>query len=81
LPVAIDSRIEVFPRSVWDDYATVSSAGADWLAILDRWGVTMVATSRDGDGRLAAALAANAGWHQVYADADGILFVRSDRQV
>jgi hypothetical protein len=81
LPVAIDSRIEVFPRSVWDDYETVSSAGAGWLAILDRWGVTMVATSRDGDARLVAALASNAGWHQVYADADGLLFVRSDRSV
>ena len=78
-PVAIDSRIEVFPRNVWDDYETVSGAGAGWLAILDRWGVTMIATSRDGDPRLAAALSANPGWREVHDDADGLLFVRSDR--
>jgi hypothetical protein len=80
LPVAIDSRIELFPRSVWDDYEIVSSAGAGWLGILDRWGVTMIATAREGDGRLAAALSANPGWRQVYTDADGLLFVRGDRR-
>jgi hypothetical protein len=79
VPVAIDSRIELFPSSVWDDYATVSSAGAGWLAILDGWGVTMIATARDGDGRLASALLANPRWRQAYADADGLLFVRTDR--
>jgi hypothetical protein len=79
VPVAIDSRIEVFPRTVWDDYETVSSAGPGWTAILDRWGVTMIATSREQDGRLAAALSADPAWRQAYADADGLLFVRSDR--
>jgi hypothetical protein len=80
LPVAIDSRIEVFPGHVWNDYEAVSSAGAGWLAILDRWGVTMIATSREGDPRLAAALSENPGWREIHDDADGLLFVRSDRQ-
>ena len=80
LPVAIDSRIEVFPKTVWDDYETVSSASPGWVAILDRWGVTIIATSRDEDGTLAAALAASAAWKQTYADADGALFVRADRR-
>ena len=51
-----------------------------WLAILDRWGVTMIATARDGDARLAAALSTDPGWRQAYADADGQLFVRTDRR-
>jgi len=80
VPVAIDSRIELFPRSVWDDYEIVSSAGADWLGILDRWGVTVIATARDGDPRLAAALSENAGWREVQDDADGLVFVRSSRR-
>jgi len=79
VPVAIDSRIEVFPKAVWDDYETVSSASPGWLATLDRWGVTIIATSRDGDGTLAGALAASTAWKQAYADADGALFVRADR--
>jgi hypothetical protein len=57
----------------------VSSAGAGWLGILDRWGVTMIVTSRDGDPRLGAALSENAGWREVHDDADGLVFVRSSR--
>ncbi len=79
LPVAIDSRIEVFPAQVWDDYDTVSAAGAGWAMILDRWGVTMIALTRNQDRALIGALSANPAWRQAYADDDGLLFVRSDR--
>jgi len=79
LPVAIDSRIELFPERTWDDYETVTTAGAGWLSIVDHWAVTIIATARDGDPGLDAALSANPGWRQIYADADGRLFVRSDR--
>lgn len=80
LPVAIDSRIEAFPKAVWDDYETVSTAGDGWVAILERWRVTLIATSRDGNPGLAAALAASTSWRQVFTDADGQLFVRADRR-
>jgi hypothetical protein len=79
LPVAIDSRIEVFPARVWDDYATVSSAGPGWAAILDGWGVTMVVATPNEDAALVTALSADRGWRRAYGDADGLLFVRGDR--
>lgn len=79
LPVAIDSRIEVFPPSVWDDYDAVSGARVDWRSILDRWGVTIVVATTDRDLPLIEQLSADAGWRQAYADADGRIFVRSDR--
>jgi hypothetical protein len=78
VPVAIDSRIELFPARVWTDYDVVSSAGAGWAPLLDAWGVTMVATAHD-DARLAGLLSADPGWRQVYGDGDGALFVRSNR--
>jgi hypothetical protein len=79
LPVAIDSRIEVFPPSVWDDYDAVSGARVDWRSILDRWGVTIVVATKDRDLPLIDQLSADAGWREAYADADGRIFVRSDR--
>jgi hypothetical protein len=79
VPVAIDSRIEVFPARVWDDYATVSSAGPGWATILDGWGVTMIVATPSQDAALVAALSGDRGWRRAYADADGLLFVRSDR--
>ena len=40
--VAIDSRIELFPAQVWDDYAKVAAGVEGWQAILDGWDVDYV---------------------------------------
>src|SRR5207244_2305239 len=39
VPVAIDSRIELFPVETWDGYETVASGRDGWQAILERWHV------------------------------------------
>lgn len=72
LPVAIDSRIELFPAQVWDDYARVLGGTDGWEAVLDRWGVTLVAVGpadSAAEDRLASA-----GWNRVFGDASGSLF-------
>lgn len=77
LPVAIDSRIEVFPATVWDDYESVASGVAGWQDTLARWGATIVVTAGD-DGALVGRLIDN-GWVSNYTDADGYILVRADR--
>ncbi len=78
LPVALDSRIEVVPPEVWDDYQAVIDGVEGWQDLLARWGVTIVVTL-DGDDALDARLAAN-GWREIHRDDDGAVFVRSDRE-
>ncbi len=73
LPVAIDSRIELFPPEVWDTYENIVAGGEDWTAQLRGWGVTIVVVAHR-DAAMAARLPA-AGWQQVYADADGSIWV------
>jgi hypothetical protein len=76
LPVAIDSRIEVFAADVWKDYETVTGGGDGWEAILDRWQVTIVVVPATNDAfarRLQAA-----GWQAAHEDGDGTVFVRGD---
>jgi hypothetical protein len=63
----IDSRFELFPASVWDDYAALS--GPDAGAVLDRWGA-------DGVVVPAGEPAPPGAWERVYADGDGALYVR-----
>ena len=72
LPVAIDSRIELYPTQVWDDYATVAAGRDGWQALLDRWGVTLIAVD-SADSAAQDRLAA-AGWSRVFGDASGSLF-------
>jgi hypothetical protein len=73
--VALDSRIEVFPPQVWDDYGAVTGGTEGWEPILDRWGVTIIVVPADDDAfaeRLRAA-----GWRVSFTDEDGIVFVAS----
>ena len=56
LPVAIDSRIEVFPVEVWDQYERVVAGVDGWQDQLDDWGVTIVVAAGDGQDAFSARL-------------------------
>jgi hypothetical protein len=76
-PVAIDSRIELFPDAVWDDYDAILAGDEGWAATLQSWGTTVVVVAaKDADfaDRLTVA-----GWRSVYRDGDGSVFVASAR--
>lgn len=78
LPVAIDSRIEFFPPSVWAQYDAVVAGVDGWQAQLSDWRVSIVVVRGDG-GAFATRLRA-AGWVEVYLDGDGWILLRPDRQ-
>jgi hypothetical protein len=77
--VATDSRIEMYPKDVWDAYAQVTHAEDGWDKRLDEWGVTVVLARDEGEGPLVDALEGNAAWRQLYSDEDGHFYVRADR--
>jgi hypothetical protein len=72
LPVAVNSRIELFPAPVWADYDSVVTGQGDWQGVLARWDVALVIVAPPDqafEGRLVAA-----GWRSRYTDADGSVF-------
>jgi hypothetical protein len=73
--VTVDSRVELFPATVWADYEAVRTGAADWQAILDRWGVTLVALEPGEDAMQARLVAA--GWTTVSEDASGVVLRRA----
>ncbi len=76
VPVFVDSRIELFPTEVWDDYLAVSAGEPGWQTILDRWGVTVVVVAPADQPGLAGRIRADPGWHSVYEGEDGLVFER-----
>ncbi|MEJ7749081.1 MAG: hypothetical protein WKF56_07240 [Candidatus Limnocylindrales bacterium] len=74
LPVALDSRIELFPSTVWDEYERVVDGAEGWQERLASWDVSMVVvgpTDFEFSSRLA-----RAGWSETYRGLDGALFIR-----
>ena len=78
-PVFDDSRIEVFPSTVWHGYDRVSAAADGWQDVLDRWDIDVVVASRYQQGGLIPAIRSDAGWQLLHEDRQGLVFVRSDR--
>ena len=76
VPVFVDSRIELFPAGVWDDYLAVSAGEPGWQAILDRWGVTVVVVAPADQPGLAGRIRADPGWRLVYEGEDGLVVER-----
>jgi hypothetical protein len=75
-PAFVDSRIEVFPDRVWEDYDAVSAGREGWQGVLDRWGIDVVVAERRQQAALIPFILQDPGWRLVHRDADGMIFVR-----
>jgi hypothetical protein len=73
-PVFTDSRIEIIPKDIWDDYGQVGFAGADWRDVLDKWHPDAIVAAKNWD-LIPDLMKPDSGWKLVYQDGDGDVFV------
>ena len=73
-PVFTDSRIEIIPKDIWEDYGQVGFAGADWKAVLEKWRPDVIVAAENWD-LIPDLCAPGSGWTRVYTDDDGDVFV------
>jgi hypothetical protein len=76
-PVAVDSRIEIFPEAIWEDYLIVSSGREGWTDLLDAWNVTVLILDREQAAGLLEVIGAHPEWRVVERNDDGAVYVRS----
>lgn len=80
LPVFIDTRVELFPLGLWNDYIAISE-GRDSSRLLDRFGVTHVLLHRQLQPELLKSLQAeNQHWQLVYEDKLFVIYERYGRE-
>jgi len=72
----VDSRIELFPDRIWDDYLDVMRGREGWQTILDRWDVDAVVLQEE-DEPISSSIANDPGWRLAYRDEMGRLYVRA----
>jgi hypothetical protein len=76
-PVFIDSVIEVYPDSVWQDYRNVSNGREGWQNVLARWHADIVVLDRTQGGGLIPLIRRNPDWRLIHTDRDGLVFARA----
>ena len=74
-PVMVDSRIELFPATVWRDYALATRAGEGWEETLERYRIDGVVLP-PGEV-LGEALARAEDWDRTHLGPTGSVFIRS----
>jgi hypothetical protein len=76
-PVFVDSRIEIVPKTIWQDYGEVGFAGAGWKEVLDRWQVDAIVAPSSWE-LLPYLRADTTEWREITSDdPDGAVFVRT----
>jgi hypothetical protein len=75
--VFMDGRIEIFPDSIWAEYAALTRGRADWQEILDRYHVDYMLLDKTGyHAQLLPQVARSPSWQAVFEAGDSVLFVR-----
>ena len=69
----LDSRFELYPAAVWQDYGAIAAAGSGAAQVLDRWSVDLVLIPAGPSADL------RPGWIASYQDADGAIYQRARR--
>jgi len=77
MPVFVDSRIELFPTSIWQAYLAVGGAREGWQTTLDRWNVDAVVINPEQDGVLTSHIGDDPAWRLAFEDESGSVFVRA----
>ena len=77
MPVFVDSRIELFPTPIWNDYLDIGSAREGWQSTLDRLDVDAVVINPDQDAALISHIRNDRAWRLAFKDDSGYVFVRS----
>jgi hypothetical protein len=76
-PVFIDTRLELYPLAIWQDYLAISAGREGWQGLLDRYGVKTLMLSPSSQAGLIAALRNSADWQMVYEDRAATIYVRA----
>ena len=76
LKVFIDTRIELYPPSLWDDYFRLEWARFDWEEIAGRYGITHLFLDLKEQPDLVEGARRSPRWVEVYQDDRAVIFRR-----
>jgi hypothetical protein len=76
VPMFVDSRSEIFPTHIWEEYHRVVTARPGFEEVLDEWGIDAVVLEREQHGVAIRTMEHTPPWVTYYQDSEGVVFVR-----
>jgi hypothetical protein len=76
MPVFIDTRIELYPAEMWQDYIRIGNAQFDWDARLREYGVNTLFVQKESEKELISAAKASGQWPTLYEDDNAVVMQR-----
>jgi len=76
VPTFIDTRFELYPAAMWQDYIRITNGLYDWEERLARYGINVLFVQKESEFELIAAAKASGRWETLYEDAYAILMRR-----
>lgn len=77
-PVFVDSRVELYPEALWDDYRSISAAVWDWEDRLERYEIKTLFLDPEYAENLIKAAGASPRWVESFRDDDAVIFTRAN---
>jgi hypothetical protein len=75
-PVFVDSRIELYPMTIWDDYWQITIAETGWEQLIERYGIQTLMLEPEKQAKLVQAAQASPAWELVYQDPYAVIFTK-----
>ena len=76
IPMFVDSRSEIFPTQIWEEYHQVVTARPSMERVLDEWHIDAVVFERVQHGVAIRTMEQSPSWVIYYEDSQGVVFVR-----
>ncbi len=75
-PVFVDSRLELYPVQIWNEYLTIASGSYPYKALLEKYHFQTLMLSKQNQAGLIRELQDSDSWTLVYEDANVLLYTR-----
>lgn len=76
--VFVDSRIELYPETIWNDYWSITTAQYNWQELLNKYRVNTLMLEPVKQIGLVTAAKTSPAWELVYEDGSAIVFKRKE---
>jgi hypothetical protein len=76
--VFLEGHVELYPDGIWQEYLSVSSGGAGWAQVLDKYSVDTLLLDAAYHDALVRHVRQSSGWAEVARSGDALLFERKN---